>query len=170
MGVSCKCCAQQRNWREMLSAIDFKSEISDLRSENAAMRSITQSIERTSPADPRAMYKNAKSSFVVPRSNPYAILLETESAARSIWSRRLRWRRRGAFSPTANMRTARLDAACQTGRSSNRSYFIGDSKSEPSLVPLINPYWLARKRCLSDFRGILPHILSTFILFRVCKI
>src|ERR1700674_1439803 len=32
MGVSCKCCAQPRNWREMLSAIDFKSEISDLRS------------------------------------------------------------------------------------------------------------------------------------------
>jgi hypothetical protein len=112
MGESCRCCAQPRSWREMLSARDLKSEISDLRSENAAIRSVTLSIERTSPADPRAMYRKARSSLVVPRSNPSAILLETESAARSIWSRRLRWRRREVFSPRAKMH-----AHSQSGRS-----------------------------------------------------
>src|ERR1700682_1084618 len=40
-------------------------QISDLRSVNAAMRSMTQSIERTSPAEPRAM-RNVRSSGVVP--------------------------------------------------------------------------------------------------------
>ena len=124
IGVSCKCWAHARSCREMLSARDFRAEISDWRSANTFMRSITQSIDRTSPAEPRAIYRNARSSLVVPRSNPSATLFETESAARSIWSRKLRWRRRGACSPNANMRTARLDAACQTGRSSNRVYFM----------------------------------------------
>ena len=39
---------------------------------------MTASIDRTSPAEPRAMYKYAISSFVVPRSKPSAMLLEME--------------------------------------------------------------------------------------------
>src|SRR6266404_5246058 len=84
MGESCKCCAQPRSWREMVSASDFKFEISVLRSVNTPIRSITPNIERTPPTEPRAMYRNVRSSGVVPRSNPSAILFETESAARSI--------------------------------------------------------------------------------------
>ena len=43
----------------------------------------TRIIERTSPAEPLAIYRKARSSFVVPRSKPSAMLLETERAARS---------------------------------------------------------------------------------------
>jgi hypothetical protein len=38
-------------------------------------------MDRTFPADPRAMYRNEMSSDVVPRSKPSAMLLETDSAA-----------------------------------------------------------------------------------------
>jgi hypothetical protein len=88
----CKESAQPLSCLEMPSASDFKFEISDLRSANAGSRSKKHSRDRTSPDEPRAMYRNVKSSCVVPRSNPSAILFETETAARSIWSRRPEWR------------------------------------------------------------------------------
>jgi hypothetical protein len=68
-------------------ARDFKFEMSDLRSENTGKRSSRKSIDRTSPAEPRAIWRKVRISCVVPRSKPSAILLETETAARSIWSR-----------------------------------------------------------------------------------
>jgi len=60
----------------------------------------------------------------VPRSNPSAMLLETETAARSIWSRRLRWRRKTR--PEVSAKTARpiSMASFQTGSSSKREYFM----------------------------------------------
>ena len=44
-------------------------------------------MERTSPEEPLAIERKARSSLVVPRSKPSAMLLETEREARSIWSR-----------------------------------------------------------------------------------
>jgi hypothetical protein len=67
----------------MLSALDLKSEISDLKLENPGRRSHKQRTERVSPADPREIYKKVSVSCVLPLSNPSAILLETETAARS---------------------------------------------------------------------------------------
>jgi hypothetical protein len=48
----------------------------------------TASIERTSPAEPRAMARKLRSSLVVTRPNPSAMLFETESATRSSWLRK----------------------------------------------------------------------------------
>ena len=47
-------------------------------------------LERVSPAEPREMYRNASSSFVVLRSKPSAMLSEMDITLRSIWSRRLK--------------------------------------------------------------------------------
>src|SRR5467141_313710 len=130
----------------MVSARDFKFEISVLRSVNTPIRSITPSIERTSPTERRAMYRNVRSSGVVPRSNPSAILFDMESAARSIGSRKLRWRRSGAFSPKARVRKARSEADCQTGRSSKREYFILHHSGLLSLARNIHGVYDAHNR------------------------
>ena len=44
-------------------------------------------MDSTSPAEPRAVSKKESNSAVDIRSNPSAMLLETDSAARSIWLR-----------------------------------------------------------------------------------
>ena len=56
---------------------------------SSQLRSILDAaiIDRTSPEEPRAIAMNESSSLVVERSNPSAMLFDTESAARSSWLR-----------------------------------------------------------------------------------
>ena len=71
----------------MLSALDLKSEISDLKFESLGKRSHRHKTERVSPQEPREMYRKVSNSGVVPRSKPSAMLFETETDDLSIWSR-----------------------------------------------------------------------------------
>src|SRR4051794_7671195 len=64
------------------------------------------------------------SSIVVPRSNPSAILLETESEDRSSWFFVSPRPRKSFFSVKAKTREANSTEACQTGSSSNVQYFM----------------------------------------------
>jgi len=71
--------AQERSRGKIVASRDFIFEISDFRSPNAGIISITHSIERTSPAEPLATYKNVSNSGVAPRS-----------LRRYCWKRRVR--------------------------------------------------------------------------------
>src|SRR5439155_22445212 len=55
ISVFCNESAHARNCLEMLSALVFKSEISDLKLTKSGNRSNRQNIDRVSPAEPREM-------------------------------------------------------------------------------------------------------------------
>lgn len=55
ISLFCRWSAQARIWREQLSARDLKCELSDLRGAASGRSPAKWSMERTSPADPRAM-------------------------------------------------------------------------------------------------------------------
>jgi uncharacterized protein YchJ len=57
--------------------------VSGLRYPNSTVK---YNIERTSEAEPDAIFRKRMYSFLLLRSYPSAILLETETAARQIWS------------------------------------------------------------------------------------
>src|SRR6185503_171878 len=108
----------------MFTAMPIKFEISDLKSENRWYRSQTRSIDLDSPAEPLAIYKKLISSVVVPRSNPSAMLFETDKAARSSCPRVSPRPRKSTFSVNWKTSSANDTAAFQTGNSSKVEYFI----------------------------------------------
>src|SRR5438093_630211 len=79
-------------------------------------------MDLTSPDDPREMAMKESSSFVVERSNPSAMLFETESEALSNWF--LKPWVSGTFGSSSRSSTALYSraASCQTGSSSNCLY------------------------------------------------
>src|SRR5438093_7376058 len=79
-------------------------------------------MDRTSPEEPREMAMKESSSFVVERSNPSAILFETDSEALSNWF--LKPGVSGTFGSSSRSSTALYSraASCQTGSSSNCLY------------------------------------------------
>src|SRR6202158_4955251 len=66
---------------------------------------------------------NVSNSCVVPRSNPSAMLFETETAAFSNWFRVPECPRKHGFAVNPNTPTASSIASFQTGNSSKRLYF-----------------------------------------------
>lgn len=83
MSEFCRLLVQPRICREMDSQIDLKFEISDFKRAKPDILSITHSMLRTSPAEPRAIYKKQRSSLVDPRSNPSDILLDRSCSPNS---------------------------------------------------------------------------------------
>src|SRR5687767_10857055 len=107
----------------MFSPFNFKFEISDLKFEKRGTRSHSDSIDRLSPQDPRAMYRKLINSAVVPRSKPSAMLFEIESVDLSSWFLVSPSPRISAIIVNLKTSSANSTAVCHTGRSSNRLYF-----------------------------------------------
>jgi hypothetical protein len=68
----------------MLSALNFRSEISDFKSRKPGKRSQRHRTDLVSPQEPLEMYRNVTNSGVVPRSKPSAMLFDTETDDLSI--------------------------------------------------------------------------------------
>lgn len=100
-------------------------------------------MDRTSPPEPGAIARKASNSLVVTRSNPSAMLLETDSAARSSWLRKPGVSGTPGSSRRSRTRLWSRAASFQIGSSSNWCTWPCGILLSIDVGWLLLGYWLA---------------------------